>query len=155
MNVVTDIEKFDPNYVIFQNSVKNTIIEDCNFSRIIYSNELFMLNGIFLKVILKIKTTEKYYNKYKYNFSYEDNKTILDMILNIEKLILCMFNIPRKSAVFSIYNQFANENIKLFTDIVEKNGKFEDEFILKISGIWESDKEYGLTYKFMSTNQCA
>ena len=153
MNVVTDIVKFNPNYVIFQNSVKNTIIEDCNFSRIIYSNELFMLNGIFLKVILKIKNTEKYYNKY--NFSYEDNKTILDMILNIEKLILCMFNIPRKSAVFSIYNQFANENIKLFTDIVEKNGKFEDEFILKISGIWESDKEYGLTYKFMSTNQCA
>ena len=54
MNLVTDINTFDSNNVYFLDSVKNTIMNDSNFIRIIYSNHLFMLNGIFLKISLKI-----------------------------------------------------------------------------------------------------
>ena len=64
MNIVTDINTFDSNNVYFLDSVKNTIMSDSNFIRIIYSNDLFMLNGIFLKINLKITNSDKYYNKY-------------------------------------------------------------------------------------------
>jgi len=41
-------------------------------------------------------------------------------------------------------------NIKIFTDHVDYNKK---TFILKISGIWENEINYGLTYKFIAINK--
>jgi len=38
--------------------------------------------------------------------------------------------------------------IRLFTDSVEK--KKSMNIILKISGLWEDDETYGITYKFYS-----
>ena len=152
MNIVLDTDQFNINNVFFQNSVKNTIMDNCNFYRIIYSNDLFMLNGIFLKINLNIKYADKYFNKYKCNFSYDDNKSIIDAISEIETFILCMINISKKVAIYSIREQFTNETIKFFTNIDIKNEKMKNEFILKISGIWESEKEYGITYKFLTMN---
>ena len=84
MNIVTDINTFDSNNVYFLDSVKNTIMSDSNFIRIIYSNDLFMLNGIFLKINLKITNSDKYYNKYKYTFDYNINKSEIEKIILIE-----------------------------------------------------------------------
>lgn len=153
MNIILDVDRFNINNIFFQNSVKNTIMDNCNFIRIIYSNDLFMLNGIFLKLNLNIKYSDKYFNKFKCGFDYDENKKVIDKISNIETYILCMMNIPKKTAVYGIKEQFDNECIKLFTNNDNKNNKIENELILKISGIWESDKQYGITYKFMTINQ--
>ena len=40
-------------------------------------------------------------------------------------------------------------NLKIFTDIGNKSSC---SFILKISGIWETEEKYGLTYKFIKIN---
>ena len=147
MNIVTDINTFDSNNVYFLDSVKNTIMSDSNFIRIIYSNDLFMLNGIFLKINLKITNSDKYYNKYKYTFDYNINKSEIEKIILIEEIVLRMLNIKNKFPVFRIGEQLINENIKLFSDIPFKN--IENQFVLKMSGVWESDTEYGIIYKFM------
>lgn len=148
MNLVIDIDTFDSNNIYFLESVKNTIINDSNFIRIIYSNDLFMLNGIFLKITLKITNSDKYYNKYKYVFDYNSNKSEIGKIILIEEMILHMLNIKNKQPVFRIGEQLINENIKLFSDIPFKN--IENKFILKMSGVWESDTEFGIIYKFMN-----
>ena len=148
MNIVTDINAFDSNNVYFLDSVKNTIMSDSNFIRIIYSNHLFMLNGIFLKINLKITNSDKYYNKYKYTFDYNINKSEIEKIILIEEIVLRMLNIKNKFPVFRIGEQLINENIKLFSDIPFKN--IENQFVLKMSGVWESDTEYGIIYKFMN-----
>ena len=148
MNIVTDINTFDSNNVYFLDSVKNTIMSDSNFIRIIYSNDLFMLNGIFLKINLKITNSDKYYNKYKYTFDYNINKSEIEKIILIEEIVLRMLNIKNKFPVFRIGEQLINENIKLFSDIPFKN--IENQFVLKMSGVWESDTEYGIIYKFMN-----
>jgi hypothetical protein len=45
-----------------------------------------------------------------------------------------------------INEQLKNGNLKIFTDIGNKS---LCSFILKISGIWETQYNYGLTYKFI------
>ena len=46
MNIVLELDQFDINNVYFQEAVTNTIMDDSIFIRAIYSNNLFMLNGI-------------------------------------------------------------------------------------------------------------
>ena len=49
---------------------------------------------------------------------------------------------------FLINDQLTVGTIKLFEPRKDKNS-----FILKISGIWETDTHYGLTYKFLTAGQ--
>ena len=42
---------------------------------------------------------------------------------------------------------------KVFSDVM-KPGDFNDyTIVLRISGIWESETEYGITYKFVDFNE--
>jgi hypothetical protein len=50
--------------------------------------------------------------------------------------------------IVKIYEQLRNGNIKLFNEV----NKSFCSFILKISGIWETQFNYGLTYKFIKIN---
>ena len=71
-----------------------------------------------------------------------------DLVLKIiEENLLRKFEINNKIPQFKIYEQLQNGNIKIFTDIGNKSIA---SFILKISGIWETQYNYGLTYKFIS-----
>ena len=63
MNVAVGIDEFDINSVFYQKPITNTVMEDANFVRILYSNELITINGIFIKINLKINNVEAYYNK--------------------------------------------------------------------------------------------
>ena len=65
MYIVLDINDFSINHIFYQEKVKNTIMDNSNFFRVNYSNELFVLNGIFIKFALKLQTIEKSFNKFK------------------------------------------------------------------------------------------
>jgi hypothetical protein len=60
-------------------------------------------------------------------------------------------NIIDKTPIYRISEQLANGNIKMFIDsdnTFVTNKLFINELHLKISGIWENDTEYGVTYRF-------
>ena len=57
--------------------------------------------------------------------------------------------ITDKIPQFKISEQLKNGNLKIFTDVGDN---IIYTFILKISGIWETQYNYGLTYKFIKTN---
>ena len=59
MNVVLDIDDFKLENVFFQDSVKNTVMDNSDFIRTLYSTELFTLNGIFLKTNIYTSHIEK------------------------------------------------------------------------------------------------
>jgi hypothetical protein len=83
-------------------------------------------------------------------FNINNNKEIIEHIRLIEETILKNANIINKIPQFKIYEQFMNGNLKFFSDNIEKiNNHY---FMLKISGIWERDNQYGLTYKFVKIN---
>ena len=52
MNIVKRIDQYDENNVIFFEPIKNNIMNDGNFIRIIYSTHNIVLNGIYLLVTL-------------------------------------------------------------------------------------------------------
>lgn len=146
MNIVIRFDQYDENCVYFCEPIKNNIMNDGNFIRILYTTSQVVLNGIYILIKLNDILCEKYYNKYKCNFDVYNHNDIIDNLKTIEENILKKINIKDKIPQYKIYEQFKNGNIKIFNDIGNKNNCL---FILKISGIWETFSNYGLTYKFV------
>jgi len=145
MILVKTIEQFKENSIFFCDPIKNNVMNEGNFIRILYSTNDIILNGIYFLITLNEINCEKYFNKFKCNFNIELNKYIIDCIKIIEEKLLKKYKI-NKNPNFKIYEQLKNGNIKIFNDLGSK--PFQN-FILKISGIWETNMNYGLTFKFI------
>jgi len=149
MNIVKRIDQYDDNNLFFCEPIKNNVMNDGNFIRILYSSTSFTLNGIYLLITINDITCEKYYLKYRCTFNVSIHKDMIDNLKVIEEDILKKYEIKDKVPQFKIHEQLKNGNIKIFSDI---NNKTIASFILKISGIWETQTNYGLTYKFIKIN---
>jgi hypothetical protein len=151
MNLLLTPDNFNINYIYFNDSIKNTVIDNSNFIKIMFSNNDLYLNGVYLYIKLENITLEKYYNKYKC-IVHDDsiqNKNMFQFMYKLEHELLHKFNnIKNKKLI--ITNQLKQNNIKLFIENNDiKENKYSSlNFCLKISGIWEKNDEIGLTYKF-------
>ena len=150
MNIVKYIEQYDENNIYYCDPIKNNVMNNSNFIRIIYSTPLFVLNGINLFLSFNDINVEKYYNKYKCSFNISAHKDIIEYIRIIEANLLVNVNIMCKIPQYKIYDQIKNGNIKIFSENIEKISN--NLFMLKISGIWETETHYGVTYKFLKIN---
>jgi hypothetical protein len=161
MNLVKELEQYNDQYLYFCEPIKNNIINDGNFIRILYSTNTVTFNGIYLLISFNDVIYEKYYNKYKCIFNVIQNKELIDKIKTIEDVILKKIHTVNKIPQYKIYEQLKNGYIKIFQNFQNihnvhnvqglKNKK-NHTFILKISGIWETSVNYGLTYKFTKIN---
>ncbi|ALH23296.1 hypothetical protein ceV_390 [Chrysochromulina ericina virus CeV-01B] len=127
MNLVLDENNYNINNIFFYEPVKNTVMDDSKFIRIIYSDEHVILNGLYLKLDIEKKicmgnfldkTEREILNKYKIN----KNNVNKNKCIKIQEQLQ-----------FFINKNILNKNI-----------------VIKISGIWETNLMIGLTYKFMS-----
>ena len=148
MNLVKNINQYDENNIFFCEPIKNNIMNDGTFIRILYSTHNILLNGIYLLISLNDIACEKYYNKYRCNFDPSNHKDIIDNIKIIEENILKKIDI-KKTPQLKISEQLRNGNIKLFNMI----DQHDSSFIVKISGVWETQYNYGLTYKFIKVTK--
>ena len=146
MNIVKNMNQYDINNIYFCDPIKNNVMSNGLFIRIIYSTPYVVLNGINLFVSLNDISVEKYYNKYKCSFNVNTHKELIDSIKIIEEDILKNVDIKHKIPQYKVYEQVRNGNIKIFSDNIEKINN--NLFMLKISGIWETETHYGITYKF-------
>jgi hypothetical protein len=149
MNIIKQLNQFNIDSVYFCDPIKNNIVSDGTFVRIIYSNKLFMLNGIYLLIPFQNLIIEKYYNKFRCNYDINLHKELIEKIKCIEEHILHKNKIKDKIPICKIYEHIKNGNIKIFSDDIDK---IKNIFILKISGIWETAINYGVTYKFININ---
>jgi len=148
MNLVTEFNQYNARYVFFSEPIKNTVIQNSSFIRISYSNSDVTLNGIYILLHIYNTHTDTYYNKYKCSFNKTDNSAIINKLQKFELDILNKYNINNKIQQTSLFNQINQGSMKIFAesnDIFQTNMKF----ILKVSGIWENNNEYGITYKFI------
>ena len=150
MNVALDMNEFNINNVFYQKPINNTVMEDSNFIRILYSDELITINGIFIKINLKIESIDAYYNKYRCVYQENLNREVINYIKNLESIILHNYK-SRKKPSYKIKEQLDTMSIKIFTETNVR--KIPSEFILKISGLWETSTEYRITYKFTNINR--
>lgn len=127
MNLVFNMNEISYNNIFFYESVKNTVMNDSSFIRIMYSNNDVILNGIYVKIDIC-----------------KDENTIglIDNIDKLEKSILNHYNCDK------IQSNKLKEQFKYhITRINNKDTIYS--YLLKISGIWETDNIIGLTYKFI------
>jgi hypothetical protein len=148
MNLVKKLNQYDDSYIIFCEPIKNNIMNDGNFIRILYSTNNFSLNGIYLFIDLKDVVCDRYYNKYKCSFNVNNHKDLIEKVKIIEENILKKLEnvFYNKFSQNKIYEQLKNGYIKVFQEIQNKT---DVNFILKISGVWEVNSSFGLTYKFI------
>jgi hypothetical protein len=147
MNLVKLIEHYNNNNIIFCEPIKNNIMNDGNFIRILYSTHIITFNGIYLLINLSDCLCEKFYNKIKCTFNSSNQKELIEKLKLIEEEILKKYK-TSKVPSYKIYEQLSSGFIKIYSEIGNKSNHL---FILKISGIWETPTHYGLTYKFMKT----
>ena len=146
MNIVKHLEQYKEDHVYFLEPIKNNIMNNGKFIRIVYSTPLFTLNGIYISFNINNTSIDKYYNKYKCSFDTTQYKEFIDKLKIFEEGLIKKIGIIDKIPQYKIYEQFKNGNIKVFSNTSDKIG---NNFLLKIAGVWETATEYGLTYKFL------
>jgi len=121
-NVIYDIPQFQIQNVFLLENKKNMIM-DGNFTKIIYSDDAFILYGIFLNVPLLIdgfSTNGISGNKYFFKFqpNHIANEHIVNNLINIEYRILefykSIFRVNKKITTV-LRNQLYNGYIKIYT----------------------------------------
>lgn len=147
MNVILTYSQFQKNHIYFYEPIENTIMENSQFIKLIYSTEDLILNGIYILMNINISSKESYFKKMKYNFDLNNNRDLLNHIFRIEKEILNNYNHSKKIQKLNIYESLNTGSLKIYPS--SDSNKPPNNFILKISGVWENEKEYGLTFKIL------
>jgi hypothetical protein len=173
MNLLCNTPTFQKTNVFFLDIKKNMVINGL-FTKIIYTDSMISLNGLYLHCPLEYSNVyqEEERNNNETNEINEiyflDNKKVnifLSNSLNNANLIKELYRIEheiieqykeyfkvQKANVYSLRNQLKTGSIKInsksFTGNTNEENNTIIPFILKISGIWETDVNVGITFKF-------
>lgn len=151
MNVCVNVNDINTRNIYLYEHTKNKVLDNSIFIRTGYSNVLFTLNGIYLYTTFKIIGVNKYFRKHKYILDYCCNIELINKLTDIEIMILNTINRPELNKILNLKEQLVNSNIIVFDDSLEDNddSQFKNkELILKISGIWITNNNCGITFKF-------
>lgn len=123
MILIENIESYNRQFLFLLPPVKNNLIVNSTFTRIIYSPPMIAFNGLYLSI----------------PFFETLQSNIVQKIHEIENDIL------------SVYSCSSNKkkNLQIKQLILYKISNITDKVILKISGIWESETAFGLAYKLI------
>ena len=151
MYIVLNLDDIRLNNIISTESMRNTVIDNSSFIRLMYSDNNITLNAIYINIPLLNPIYDKYFQKYKCSFSLQTNENLIKKLQELENNILDHMNIYGKVKKLNFSEQLSFGFIKIFLDdLIEPTP--DSILVLKISGIWESDTEYGITYKFILVN---
>ena len=137
--------------VNFLETRKNILMEG-TFTKIIYSNRDIIINGIYLRIPFNDYVYDKSYSRIVLKNN-KNNKDCINIISKYEHYILNYFkhiNSCVKQPKSSLKEQLSSMNFKVYRENYPNNN-MNGDIILKISGIWENENEYGLTYKIMES----
>lgn len=137
--IAEDIYKFSNKNIFIMQPIKNTMINQGLFHKLLYSNHIFTSNGLYIKIHF---VNTKWMNGRLY-YDISTNSDLLNRVAEIEKYILEKVSIYKKYH-YKIYDQIKNGNLK--TTNVNSN------IVLKISGVWENDNSIGISYKIITIN---
>ena len=158
--LVLNIKDISAENIYFMDAKKN-ILMDGIFSKMIFIHPYFSINGIYIDLPITIQKTENisrdYSVKQTISFLVAHHSYLLHQIELLEKNILDKY-IPFDTSLPKIYSIMQTMKLgyfRVFREASSSSSKMEvpnkSEFVLKISGIWENAKGYGLSYKIMDT----
>ena len=125
---------------------------DGTFTKLIFMNEWFTMNGIYISLpiyVQKIEINPIMGQKHTISFSVNAHLEIIGKIETLERAILSRYSAYENTKIpmYNINNSLRMGVFKLYKEnkIIQK----QTGFALKISGIWENVNNYGLSYKIV------
>ena len=150
MNIINNIINYNKNYLSFAESRRNIII-DGQFTKIIYAKDTISIMGLYFNIPVQEINENKDYLDFKNADNY-----LVKYLIQIEKDILEYYLIytsydkhQQKELKYDLYNKINEKQIKVYKKYATKK---MDKLIVKISGVWESQTEIGITFKFIEGN---
>lgn len=154
MNIVFDSNDFKIENLYFLEKKKNVVI-DGFFSKMVYSDECFTMNGLFFLLPLVCNCDGTIFqNKQCIQFQSHlpANLLCITKLSEIENGIINYYkkiNSIKKRNNLVLTNQLYNGFFKIYKENNASKNARNKKFMLKISGLWETREEVGITYKFM------
>lgn len=154
MNIVLDISNYSILNIYFLETKRN-IIMDGTFTKFIYSNENLILNSVYLYFPVEIQAIERTMNKNMIRFhpSSEQNLPLVNELSRIEYRIIEYYknvNKCNKKTVCLLTKQLYNGSLKIYRESNDSSYKNQNtKYIIKLSGIWETYDDVGITYKLI------
>jgi len=160
MIITLNLYKFSLTNIYFLDTKKN-IIMDGNFSKLIFSNEWFVMNGIYILFPIEHNGSERIMNKTQIRFNpfHQYNQILINEFSKLERNILEYYKQIRSCncKIVPLLNKqmmigFMKTNKEYKNQFLINENDKNTKYVLKISGIWETQDEIGLTYKLFDVN---
>ena len=150
-------------HLLFLETKRNVII-DGNFTKVMYSNNDVVLNAIYLQFPI-VPHHVPYVNYVTFPSDDSRNQDTIQAFERIERQILQYYQTYyacQKTPVFTLSNQLQRGGFKVYRGIAEdaRGGDktetgprlptYFDACTLKISGVWETHHQIGITFKFIT-----
>ena len=148
MNAVMKLNDFNKDNIYLLDPIKNFVLDEAWFYKLIYSTNVVTLSNIIFNIKMYNVLLYKSNNKYRLTFEKNDNNiNVFKILNNIEKDILDKLNLEGNPTIDMI-NILTTRHLKLYSKN-DLNDKFKEiDIKVKISGIWKTYNNYGITYKF-------
>ena len=115
MNIAQQLNQFNIEDILYSEAIKNTVIDNSKFIRIITSNENIIINGIFLYISLKCNVYDNIKEqKQKFVFKKEENLLCISLLQSIEQQILHKGLVLNKNKQLRLSKQLDDGFIKVY-----------------------------------------
>ena len=140
LNITMPIYEIDDQYVHFLSTRKNNIIQDGVFTKIIYSNSVFSSQGVNIS-FETIPDARTFFSMDIYPRMHEISVFEMNLLDKYAKHYNCINK--RKQLYFTI-SQLQHQ---LLTRLQSRQVEMQyTHVIIKISGVWETNDQIGITY---------
>jgi len=153
MNILAiPLENYDSNYLYCLESKPNLIMNG-NFTKINYTHPHFTMNGLFFPIPISTSSHEnstENSNFIRFDPGSSYNKAIINSVIKIEQDVLsyyAAFFSCNKICTLSMTKQFLKGKLKM--NGLSNHPKSGIVIVLKISGVWENEYEYGITFRWI------
>jgi hypothetical protein len=171
MNIIFEIDDVLPQNIYFLEQKRN-IIMDGYFTKLIYSNEHFTMNGIYLHFSMKDLKLDNIMNKQCVHFHtyHPKNLEFIQTLSMIELHILELYKKTHKCnkrISNNLAKQLYSGIVKITKDYYSDEGTSNSSvassvasnvassksgpYVIKISGVWENSEDIGITFKLRGT----
>lgn len=156
MNIALSINQINSQNIGLLDSKTNIVMEHGKFTKINFLEESFTMNGLYIIFPIPNYSVESLHNRKNMKFHYNVSQNIgYAKELMLLECRLLDFYISNKQKDFR-KNLLLKKQIESgFMKIYKEHNNSVDSptiHILKISGIWESSGEIGITYKLFESN---
>lgn len=150
MNLVLDYSQFDAHKVHFLDTKKNIIIDGV-FTKMVYLDNIVSLNAIYIAFPCNY-CTERGVTRNNIMFSLDTqlHKGFVELENTILTAYMKHYQVNKKMNT-NLTTQIMNGRTRIYREGCDEHSVVTGtpEIVLKISGIWETEAEVGITHKFI------